>query len=220
MAHQTPIMNHRSFTRAAELSREAAELAERHGWTGDPAFGLFSTTLAAGLTWQARLGEAERRLQSAERPPRAEAQPAMSAAIHFVRGTLEMARNRDAEALAAFQAAGLLARRLASPHYLIAWMRGFLLLAPVRLGLLSGTRPQAPARPRPLLEALSKGELRVLRYLTAPEIAGELYVSRNTVRTHVKSLYAKLGTHHRTEAVERARALDLLAASRTAPATC
>jgi LuxR family transcriptional regulator, maltose regulon positive regulatory protein len=57
----------------------------------------------------------------------------------------------------------------------------------------------------------------VLRYLptnlTAPEIARELYVSPNTVRTHIKNLYAKLGTHHRTEAVERARALGLLAPS-------
>jgi LuxR family maltose regulon positive regulatory protein len=80
---------------------------------------------------------------------------------------------------------------------------------------LSGAQPSPRARPRPLLAALSESELRVLRYLptnlTAPEIARELYVSPNTVRTHVKSLYAKLGTHHRTEAVERARALGLLA---------
>ncbi|HEY7259934.1 MAG TPA: LuxR C-terminal-related transcriptional regulator [Trebonia sp.] len=78
-------------------------------------------------------------------------------------------------------------------------------------------------RPRPLLEALSESEVRVLGYLptnlTTPEIARELHVSPNTVRTHVKSLYAKLATHHRAEAVERARALSLLAPSRTAPAT-
>ena len=30
----------RSFTRGHEVGREAAELAERHGWTDDPAFGL------------------------------------------------------------------------------------------------------------------------------------------------------------------------------------
>jgi LuxR family transcriptional regulator, maltose regulon positive regulatory protein len=56
-------------------------------------------------------------------------------------------------------------------------------------------------------------------YLTAPEIARELYISPNTVRTHIKNVYAKLGTHHRAEAVEHARALGLLAPSRTAPAT-
>jgi LuxR family maltose regulon positive regulatory protein len=57
----------------------------------------------------------------------------------------------------------------------------------------------------------------VLRYLptnlSTPEIANELYLSKNTVRTHVRHLYAKLGTHHRAEAVERARALGLLAPS-------
>ena len=57
----------------------------------------------------------------------------------------------------------------------------------------------------------------MLRYLptnlTAPEIARELSVSPNTVRTHIKSLYAKLGTHGRAVAVERARALGLLAPS-------
>ena len=49
--------------------------------------------------------------------------------------------------------------------------------------------------------------------LSGPEIADELYVSVNTVRTHMRHLYAKLGTHRRTETVARARALGLLAPS-------
>jgi len=86
------------------------------------------------------------------------------------------------------------------------------------LGLLAGRRlAPPPAGPRPPLEALSGSELRVLRYLptnlSGPEIAGELYVSHNTVRTHVTHLYAKLGAHTRAEAVDRARALGLLAPS-------
>lgn len=42
--------------------------------------------------------------------------------------------------------------------------------------------------------------------LSQREIAGELYVSLETVKTHVKHLYDKLDAHGRTEAVERARA--------------
>jgi LuxR family maltose regulon positive regulatory protein len=338
-----------SFTRAAELGMEAAELAERHGWTDDPAFGFLGSFLAGMLIWQARLEEAEPLLQAAERALSDEAaQPASSAVVRFARGALEMMRNRDSEALAAFQAADLLARRLDSPHYLIPWTRALLLLAMVRLGqtgparqflaalsdtdrehgeirmaeaalrlaqddpraataalvpvldgsapliwpnwpgwlaqaflleaiarnalsdeaaagraleraldlaepdgtllwfllhpapgllqrharhgtahaalvadilgLLAGNRSAPPpAGPQPPLEPLSDSELRVLRYLptnlTGPEIAGELYVSVNTVKTHIRNLYAKLGTHRRAEAVTRARDLGLLAPS-------
>ncbi|MGH3206050.1 MAG: helix-turn-helix transcriptional regulator [Streptosporangiaceae bacterium] len=86
------------------------------------------------------------------------------------------------------------------------------------LSLLAGRRlAPPPTAPRPPLEPLSESEIRVLRYLptnlTGPEIAGELYVSSNTVKTHVRSLYAKLGTHRRAEAVARARGLGLLAPS-------
>jgi ATP/maltotriose-dependent transcriptional regulator MalT len=88
------------------------------------------------------------------------------------------------------------------------------------LSLLAGRAPALPAGPRPPLEPLSDREVRVLRYLptnlTAPEIAGELSISRNTVKTHIRNLYAKLGTHRRAEAVARARDLGLLApAART-----
>jgi LuxR family maltose regulon positive regulatory protein len=86
------------------------------------------------------------------------------------------------------------------------------------LSLLAGRKlAPPPAGPPPPVEALSDSELRVLRYLptnlSGPEIAGELYVSHNTVRTHITHLYAKLGTHTRAEAVARARALGLLAPS-------
>jgi LuxR family transcriptional regulator, maltose regulon positive regulatory protein len=58
----------------------------------------------------------------------------------------------------------------------------------------------------------------VLRYLqtnlSAREIADELSISVNTVKTHQRHLYQKLGARSRTQAVEQARALGLL----TAPA--
>ena len=379
LANLTPVMNQtRSFTRGHEVGREAAELAERHGWTDDPAFGLVSNSLGVTLAYQGRLEEAERWLQSAERALRAEAvEPATAAAICMSRGILEMLRNRDSAALAEFQASELVARWPGtSPHHLIPWIRGFLLLALVRLGqtgqagqfldglsdadrehgeirigeaalrlatgdpraataalapaldgsalvawqnelaeayvleaiardalgdsgaadraleraldlaepdglllpfllhpapgLLErrarhgtahaalvaeirgmlagsagpggtagghgggspnagGSRPPVsrdglrgiipPRRPEPLLEPLSESEVRVLRYLptnlTTPEIARELTVSPNTVRTHIRHLYVKFGTHHRAGTVELARALGLLAPSRT-----
>ena len=46
--------------------------------------------------------------------------------------------------------------------------------------------------------------------LKAPEIAAELFVSTNTVRTHMRHIYAKLDAHDRSEAVARARELHLL----------
>ena len=67
-------------------------------------------------------------------------------------------------------------------------------------------------------EELSPSELRVLRYLptnlTRPEIAREIYVSINTVNTHIRNIYAKLGARDRSSAVERARALRLLSTRR------
>jgi LuxR family maltose regulon positive regulatory protein len=66
-------------------------------------------------------------------------------------------------------------------------------------------------------EPLSESETRVLRYLptdlSAREIADELFLSWYTVKTHMRHLYAKLGTHTRHETVQRARALGLLAPS-------
>src|SRR5262250_386390 len=339
---------------AVEHGRQATELAERHGWTDEPAAGVASLTVGAVLVWQARLEEAEPWIQRAERTVRAEAEPAVGLAIHHVRGWFELARGRDADALAAFQAADRLAGRLAKPNLMVLPNRALLVQTLVRLGeteraqqalaaladqdrdsgvmrislatlrlaqdntrealaalgpVLDGSAPvpfldgsapvpwparlaqpfllegiardalgdsraaasaveraldlaepdgalwwfvlhpapdllerharhgtahaaliadilsllagrklaPPPAGPRPPLEALSDSEIRVLRYLptnlTAPEIARELYISRNTVKTHTRSLYAKLGTHTRAEAVARARALGLLAPS-------
>jgi len=66
--------------------------------------------------------------------------------------------------------------------------------------LLAGSKSAPPrAGPQPPLAPLSDSELRVLRYLptnlSAPQIASELYVWHNTVRTHMRHLCAKLGTH-------------------------
>jgi LuxR family maltose regulon positive regulatory protein len=73
------------------------------------------------------------------------------------------------------------------------------------------------------VEALSRGEVRVLRYLqtnlSAREIAGELSITVNTVKTHQRHLHQKLGARSRTQAVEQARALGLLTPSARATNT-
>jgi LuxR family maltose regulon positive regulatory protein len=84
------------------------------------------------------------------------------------------------------------------------------------LNVLAGSEPGShPSGPQRLREPLSHAEARVLRYLptklSVPEIADELYLSVNTVKTHMRHLYDKLGAHRRHEAVEQARALGLLA---------
>jgi LuxR family transcriptional regulator, maltose regulon positive regulatory protein len=333
------------FARPAERARQAIELAQRHGWTGEPAFGVACRVLGATLAWQGRSQEAEPWILHGERTVTAEAEPAAAAGVCYSRGHLELARGRDREALAAFEAAERVAGRTDAPNLVVQraramqmvilvrlgdteragqildglderarergdvhvataglllarddpgaaaaalapvldgsapmvppfWLiRAFLLEAIARdalgdpgaadraleraldlaefdgwlspfllhpapgllerqarhrtahaaliaeiLGLLAGSRSAPPATgPRPPAEPLSGSELRVLRYLptnlTAPEIAGELYVSVNTVKTHVGNLYAKLGAHRRAEAVTRARDLGLLAPS-------
>ena len=81
--------------------------------------------------------------------------------------------------------------------------------------ILDAVRGDTPARPaRGPAEELSASELRVLRYLptnlTRPEIAAELSVSLNTVSTHIRRIYAKLGAADRSSAVQRGRELRLL----------
>jgi LuxR family maltose regulon positive regulatory protein len=85
--------------------------------------------------------------------------------------------------------------------------------------ILDAVRRGAPATPAALpADDLSPSELRVLRYLptnlTRPEIAGALSISLNTVNTHIRRIYAKLGATDRSAAVLRGRELRLLASGR------
>jgi LuxR family maltose regulon positive regulatory protein len=105
-------------------------------------------------------------------------------------------------------------RRLGTGH--AAFISGILdVLAGREPAVSPGSGRGAGLREPGLREPLSQSEVRVLRYLptklSASEIADQLYVSVNTVKTHMRHLYDKLGAHRRHEAVERARALGLLA---------
>jgi len=122
------------------------------------------------------------------------------------------------------------ALRLAEPE---GYVRVFLGEGPAMAGLLEavarrdvaaryvhtvlGHTGPAEARTRPnqpLPEPLSRRELEVLRLLVSdldgPDLARELVVSLNTLRSHTKSIYAKLGVNSRREAVRRAAELGIL----------
>jgi len=79
-------------------------------------------------------------------------------------------------------------------------------------------RAPASRNVAPLLEPLSEREQAILRYLPTAlsnrEIAAELFVTTNTVKTHLRSIYRKLDVARRREAVERARDLRLLSSRR------
>ncbi|MFR0359561.1 LuxR C-terminal-related transcriptional regulator [Streptomyces sediminimaris] len=133
--------------------------------------------------------------------PRADGEPHVCALGHFTRSVLERARGDTDAVHKARDAAQRAAARCESPGILA--------------GLLARSGPRSPAPPAaPRPQDLSAGERRVLRALcgtlTLREIAAELYVSHNTVKTQVRAIFRKLGAHDRSEAVARARQCGVL----------
>jgi LuxR family maltose regulon positive regulatory protein len=368
LAHGSTVTVARSYRLGAQQSRQAIELAERHGWGEEPVAGIAYLQLGGALTAQGRLDEAERWLDRAGRTLRAEVEPAAGMTLQLARGMFERARGRPERALDAFGAHAALAKLLRTSHVDSPWMRAQALHALVRLdqadrveaalaqmddqqrdaafvrsviaalrlaandpqaataalapvvagsvpaghpiwlveallleaiardalsdqaaaghaleraldlaepdgmlfpflvhpapglleghgrgatahsaliaeilGVLAGTSSPVsgdhegtgsaaggnpggiapPGAPRivssGVMEPLSQAETRVLRYLptslTVAEIADQLYLSVNTVRTHMRHIYDKLAAHRRHEAVEQARTRGLLAPS-------
>jgi len=109
------------------------------------------------------------------------------------RGWLEPVLRRDPE--------------LANPHRR--------LLTPIlgheQLPAPAKARKQAPVL---VVEPLTEREIEVLTHmsgmLNTAEVAGEMYISVNTVKTHLRNIYRKLAAGHRNEAVRRARELQLI----------
>ncbi|SDK56228.1 LuxR family transcriptional regulator, maltose regulon positive regulatory protein [Nocardioides sp. YR527] len=84
-----------------------------------------------------------------------------------------------------------------------------------RPSVQKGAAASTPARPpAPVFEELTEKEMEVLGHLanllTTEEIAGVMYISVNTIRTHVRNILRKLGVSRRNAAVRRARELGLL----------
>lgn len=134
-------------------------------------------------------------------------EPHVRALYHLTRARLESARHRPDAALRAREAAERAAARCESPGMLTDLLG--------RVGE-DPTAPSAPsqAQPRPRPQDLSLQERRVLRALCGPltlrEIAAELYVSHNTVKTQVRAIFRKLDAHNRSGAVARARECGVL----------
>ncbi|MFZ0043033.1 MAG: LuxR C-terminal-related transcriptional regulator [Solirubrobacteraceae bacterium] len=344
-----------SYGLAERRSRQAIDLARRHGWGDDRAASVAYAALGVSLVGQGRPAEAELWLDRAGQTLRAEADPGAWLSLHYARGLLGLARGRYEQALSALEACERLAGTLVTPQALTTRARARIMQAltglgetgraeAVLAGLETGERqgaemrtalaslrlaqhdPQAArtaltpildgslteihpvwaatavlleavaqdalgdadaawraleraldlAEPdhvlypflihrvpklleshsrrrtahaalineirsllqdgnegggqlsreqgglggialpgATLLDPLSQAEIRVLHYLptglSVSEIADQLHLSVNTVRTHMRHLYDKLDVHQRHDAIERARALGLLA---------
>ncbi len=134
LTHGAWVTSFRSFGLAADRFARAIELAREHGWAAEPVVVPAYAGLSAIRGWQMRLEEAEALLERAERAIRGDVEPATGVALHQARGILELARGRDAEALAAFQAAEGLAGTLVAAHPNSAPVRAHMMQTLVRMG--------------------------------------------------------------------------------------
>jgi LuxR family maltose regulon positive regulatory protein len=136
MAHLTSVASVRAspYALAEERARQTIELAQRHGWTDEPAVGFAYISLAAGLTWRRQHEAAADWIQRAARTLRAEADPRTAMAVLFVRAQSELARGRDQDVLATYEAAERLSRLLDAPEWPLLRTRALRLHALVRLG--------------------------------------------------------------------------------------
>ena len=134
LAHGARIAVVRSHMLGAQRSRQAIELAERHGWSEEPIAGVAYAQLATVMGVQGQLEEAERCLERAERTLRAELEPAAGVELRWARAGLELDRGRPERALDAFQAAERLAGLLLTPYANVGPMRAQALQTRVRLG--------------------------------------------------------------------------------------
>ncbi|MFF3879116.1 LuxR C-terminal-related transcriptional regulator [Streptomyces sp. NPDC001978] len=193
---------------AETLGAQALETAEAAGLSGH-----FVTVLAHVSRGGVALGthaldEADRSLALAERvlataawPP---GEPHARALCGLLRSRLEDRRGDRDAAREALRSAAVTATRCESPGILSG-------LLPVT-SVTSGTVVTPSEEPRE--QELSAAERRILRALCGPltlrEIAAELYLSRNTVKTQVRAIFRKLDVHNRPGAVARARERGLL----------
>jgi LuxR family transcriptional regulator, maltose regulon positive regulatory protein len=190
--------------RAAALARQAMDAAEAHGGRYDPLNGVAYIALARTMARRGSLAEAEQLLDQALRILKHD-----SFAVQYAQAMVELAGVRHArgDTDAAHEAVEE-ARRLITTFADAGMLDSLLDQTDRALGRTSRRQPAAT-------EPLTDKELVVLRLLSTklsqPEMAQELYLSVNTVRTHIQGIYRKLGVTSRQEAIAAARQHDLLA---------
>jgi LuxR family transcriptional regulator, maltose regulon positive regulatory protein len=197
-----------------ELERERAHAAEAYagraldvtaaaGLSGSWSAGLAHTALGAALVSLKRFAEAERHAARGEALRRAPEPTVEEAHALVVLANARLARRRLSAAAADLERAREALGGFADPGSLPA------LVARVERDL-EAARDSAPR----LVEEPSRSELAVLRLLatdlTQRQIGEQLYLSLNTVKTHTRGIYRKLGASSRQEAVAAAETLGLL----------
>jgi len=202
LAYQGAVEVGRSrYVRVVERSRQAIELARRHGWTDEMAVGEAYAVHAHALAWLGQLDEAEAWAKRAERIIRPEAEPAAAMGVQYIRGQLELARGRAAGAVAAFRAAERLAGHLAAPDLLITPTRAWLVHAVVRLGdiehaeqILAGLgehdRDRGEMRIAAAVLRLARHDPHAATAVLAPVLVGSARVGRPTWLIHAFLLEA------------------------------
>jgi LuxR family maltose regulon positive regulatory protein len=188
---------------AAVLARECVDVARRRGIAESWLTAYAHLGLADALSQLGQLAAAEREAHRAE-VLRGGPQLSVTHALALLRlADVQIARSRLAQARASLTAAEQEIAEFVDPGGLASF-------AAELAARLEATSSQA----RDVVEAPSPGELAVLGYLqsdlTQRQIAAQLYLSLNTVRTHVRAIYRKLNVGSREAAVARADTLGLL----------
>jgi LuxR family transcriptional regulator, maltose regulon positive regulatory protein len=189
---------------AMALARRAAATADTQGLSAEPMCGIAYAALGRALARQGELAEAEEQLERALEPVGIDSMQLQRAFTLLLLAPVHRGRGDLAGAQALVEQAHELIERSADPGSLL----------PTLLEQAEQSVGTAPRRRAEATVPLTKRELAVLRLLptqlSTREISRELYVSVNTVRTHVQAIHRKLGVTTRAEAVTHARQLGLI----------
>jgi len=191
---------------ASQSAHEALELAEEHAALEYTETLIAHVALAKILERDGDIEPAATHSDRAVLLGRRTRWPSWLAYALITKGSIEERRGESSAALKSVSEAQLLLAGARDPGVL-----GHLLTSiEQRIGLQRLTEHEDGG----FTEALTDREIAVLNllpsHLSLREIAGELFVSLNTVKSHTRAIYRKLGVSDRSSAVERARSIGIL----------